>query len=67
MNQPITFSFSTSYITSGIVPDEMKIARVIHRNNRHRMRTPLFSHSNFVSTKWRISKGIFTRPNPTGK
>ena len=26
-----------------------------HRNNRHRMRTPLFSQSNFVSTKWRIS------------
>ena len=38
-----------------------------HRNNRHRMRTPLFSQSNFVSTKWRISKGIFARPNPTGK
>ena len=37
-----------------------------HRNNRHRMRTPLFSQSNFVSTKWRISKGIFVRPNPTG-
>ena len=37
-----------------------------HRNNRHRIRTPLFSQSNFVSTKWRISKSIFARPNPAG-
>ena len=35
-------------------------ARSAHRNNRHRMCTLFFFRSeNFVSTKWRISKGIF--------